>query len=327
MRRPVVLLIFISLALGAITVYQAVELRATRQELASLRESSAVATEGAAVTPVAAGDTRAAADQPKPVAPASVLTQEPTRRGEATAVRRDAAAQRAATLAYNSYVRAWLEDPEKRARALRENRKSEETQLPRQVLDLAEDEYNRLLDTLAESSLRYAEAIYRCNQDPACDIGATARNQVQANRRELLELLGAEKTQRLEDYRDNYQERSNVASFRSELPDSLRLSDAQAAKLVDVLGEERRRTIKEWELRGASYSGMSNMYGSLYFPDSTQTLEQRVDEAGEYQRRQRDRAAQVLTSGQLEVFTKQQEQMLEIARGSWEYQEQQGNAK
>ena len=147
--------------------------------------------------------------------------------------------------------------------------------MPRQVLDLGEDDYNRLLDTLAASNLRYAEAMYHCNQDPTCDIGTAAKNQMQANRRELVELLGTEKAQRLEDYRDNYQERNNVASFRSDLPDSLRLSDAQAEKLVDVLGEERRRMIKEWELRGDRYSGMANMYGSLYFPDTTQDPEQR----------------------------------------------------
>ena len=327
MSRPVTLLTVTSLVLGASTVYLAIELRGSRQELASLRDSSAAVTPVASVTPVAAGDTGEATARGMPVAPASTPIREPTRRGEPTASQRDGAAQHAATLAHNSYVRALLEDPEKRAKALREYRKSEETQLPRQVLDLEEDDYNRLLDTLAASNLRYAEAIYHCNQDPACDIETTARNQMQVNRRELVELIGAEKAQHLENYRDNYQERSNVAGLRGELPDSLRLSDAQAAKLVDVLGEERRRTIKEWEQQGVRYSGMSNMYGSLYFPDTTQDVEQRVTEATEYQRRQRDRAAQVLTSGQLELFTKQQEQMLEIARGSWEYEAQQGNTK
>ena len=327
MRRPTTLLTLIGLALGAIAIYLAVELRATRQELASLRDSSTAAAPVAAVKSVAARDTRAETARAVPITPASVPTQETTGRREPTAAQRDAAAQRAATLAHNTYVRGLLEHPEKRAKALRENRKNEERQLPREVLNLAEDDYNRLLDTLAASNLRYAEAMYHCNQDPQCDIGTAVRNQMQAIRLELVELLGAEKAQRLEDYRDNYQERSNVASFRGELPDSLRLSDAQAEKLVDALGEERRRTIKEWEQRGARFSGMSNMYGSLYYPDATQDLEQRVAEASEYQRRQRDRAAQVLTSGQLEVFTKQQDQMLEIARGSWEYEEQQENAK
>jgi hypothetical protein len=70
---------------------------------------------------------------------------------------------------------------------------------------------------------------------------------------------------------------------------------------------------------------MGNSWGSLNFPE-TQDVEQRLTEATEFQRRQRDRAAQVLTSAQLEIFTKQQEQMLEIARGSWEYEDQAGKS-
>ena len=115
--------------------------------------------------------------------------------------------------------------------------------------------------------------------------------------------------------------------MRGELPDSLRLSDAQAEKLVDALGEERRRTIKEWEQRASVTRACPTCMGRSIIPDTTQDVEQRVTEATEYQRRQHDRAAQVLTSGQLELFTKQQEQMLEIARGSWEYEAQQGNTK
>jgi len=61
------------------------------------------------------------------------------------------------------------------------------------------------------------------------------------------------------------------------------------------------------------------MYGSLNYPSSSRDVAQRVAEATEFQRRQRNRAAQVLTPAQLEIFTKQQEQMLEIARGSWEF--------
>ena len=54
-------------------------------------------------------------------------------------------------------------------------------------------------------------------------------------------------------------------------------------------------------------------------------FEQRIAEASEFQRRQRERAAQVLTAGQLEVFTQRQQDMLEMARGSWEYEEQANN--
>jgi hypothetical protein len=149
---------------------------------------------------------------------------------------------------------------------------------------------------------------------------------MQAIRRELVGLLGNEKTQRLENYRDNYMERNSVASFRSGLPDSMRLSDAQAEKLADALGEERRRMVKDWQQRGEQVSGMANSWGSLNFP-GTQDVGQRAAEATEFQRRQRERAAQILTAAQLEIFTKQQEQMMEIARGSWENEDQAGNSQ
>jgi hypothetical protein len=63
------------------------------------------------------------------------------------------------------------------------------------------------------------------------------------------------------------------------------------------------------------------MYGSLNYPGSSTDVAQRVAEAAEFQRRQRNRAAQVLTPAQLEIFTKQQQQLLEIARSSWEYED------
>ena len=235
-------------------------------------------------------------------------------------------AQRAATLAHNAWVRAWLDDPEKRAKALADSRKSHEREFPRQLLDLDDDDYNRLLDTLAASDLRYAEAMYRCNKDPACDLQTAIGTQMKANRRDLVALLGDEKTQRLENYRDNFMERNSVNSFRSGLPESMRLSDAQAETLADALGEERRRMVKEWQQRGEQISGMANSWGSLNFPGMP-GVEQRVAEATEFQRRQHDRAAEVLTSAQLEIFSKQQEQMLEIARGSWDYEDQAGKSR
>ena len=167
---------------------------------------------------------------------------------------------------------------------------------------------------------------YRCNTNPACVLQNAIGTQTRANRHELVGLLGDEKAQRLETYRDNYMERNSVASFRSGLPDSIQLSDAQAEKLAVALGEERRRMVKEWQQRGEQIGGMGGSWGSLTFPD-TQDVEQRVAEVTEFQRRQRDRATEVLTSAQLDIFNKQQEQMLEIARGSWEYEDPVGKSR
>ena len=79
--------------------------------------------------------------------------------------------------------------------------------------------------------------------------------------------------------------------------------------------------LKEWQQRGEDVSVMANSWGLLNFP-ATENVEQRLAEATEFQRRQRDRAAEVLTAAQLDAFIEQQDQMLEIARGSWELEQQ-----
>ena len=326
MRPTVVVLTTIGLGLAATTAYLAYELRAARQELAGLRGSERDAARAAPAMTATATKNLAPAVQATPAAAMSLPANDSSSPRDATRAQSEAA-MRAATLARNAWVRTWLDDPEKRAKVLSDSRKNHEREVPRQLLDLDDDEYNRLLDTLAAIDLRYAEAMYRCNIDPACDVQTVISNQMQANKRELNAQIGADEAQRLENYRDNFMERNSVATFRSGLPDSMHMTDAQAEKLSDALGDERRRMLREWQQRGEQISSIASMYGSLSFPNTMQDVGQRVAEVTEFQRRQRDRAAELLTSAQLEIFTKQQEQRLEIARGSWEYEEQQGNTK
>ena len=96
----------------------------------------------------------------------------------------------------------------------------------------------------------------------------------------------------------------------------------QAEKLTEVLGDERRRMQKEWEQLGTKFGGMQGQYGSIFYPLSAQGVEQRLAETNEYLRRQRERAAEVLTAGQLEAFAQRQQDTLEEARGSFEADEQ-----
>lgn len=317
MRRHT-LLTLISLALGTSTIWLAIELRAVRQELAELRAMRPVTPASAAVF-VPPTDMANSAIDTKPVAMSSAPSQ-PALPRDATRAQGDAA-MHAATLANNVWVRSWLNDPKKRAKILADNREASERDVPRELLGLADDDYDRLLDILAASGMRYAEAMYRCNTDPGCDLEGVIRTQLQVNRRELVGLLGEEKAQRLENYRDNGMERNAVASLRSALPDSMSLNDAQAEKLADAFGEERRRMVKVWQERGEDIGAIANYWGALHFP-GTKDVTVRIAEATEFQRRQRDRAAEILTPAQLEQFTTRQEQMLEIARGAWEYEEQ-----
>ena len=318
MRKPVTLLSLIILALGASTAWLAFQLHAARQELVDLRGPSQDTSPSSAPRPIADASGRKPEYQVMPVTAASPPPT-PSARPNDSAEAQNEASMRAATLAHVAWVRTWIDDPEKRAKQLSSFRKNQEANSPRQLLDLDDDAYNRLLDSQAAFDMRYVEAMYRCNTDAACDIRSVIGTEMQANKRELIALLGTEKAQRLENYRDNFMERNSVATFSSQMPESMRLSDEQSEKLAEALGDERRRMTREWQQRGEQISGMANMYGSLNYPSSSQDVAQRVAEATEFQRRQRNRAAQVLTPAQLEIFTKQQEQMLEIARGSWEF--------
>jgi hypothetical protein len=221
-------------------------------------------------------------------------------------------------------LRALLEDPDKRAEFLRDARNSNQRDMPRlaEHLKLTGDEHARLLDLLAQQQLRHEESLYECALDPGCDpMSVLGDRHAQTDRREIEDLLGAETSQRLTDYRDNFQERRIITQLRGELPDSLRLSDVQGEKLVEALGEERRRIAREWQQNGGrDPAGMGSMYGFVSYSGTVQNVEQFVAEAGELQRRQRERAAQILSAGQLEVFTQRQKDALDMARGGWEYQ-------
>jgi hypothetical protein len=221
-------------------------------------------------------------------------------------------------------MRALLEAPDKRAEFLRDSRKGSQRDMPRlaEYLKLTSDEYGRLLDLLAQQQLRYQESLYECALDPGCDLmPASGYRHAQTDKRELDELLGPEKAQRFADYGDNSQERRIITQMRGELPDSLRLSDVQTEKLIEVLGEERRRIAKEWKQNGGHEAAdVGNMSGYVSYSGTVQDVEQFVAEASELQRRQRERAAQILNAGQLEIFTQKQKDALDIASSGWEYQ-------
>ena len=233
-------------------------------------------------------------------------------------------AGRAREQEFEAQRRAMVEDPDQRAKALREFRRNTARELEGidRRLGLTQEEYNRLLDMLGEQYLRQIEVEVHCRQTPGCSYRAAYEAQEHLDRRELTNLLGKDGIRRFDEFRDNRDERRVVTDFRGELPDALRLSDTQAEQLADVLGEERRRTLAEWAQRGATPMGWTRgMFGTLYIPDTAQGVEQKVAAASEIQRRQRERAAQVLKPGQLEAFTRLQRETLEAAQGMWEEDE------
>ena len=276
---------------------------------------------------------RDTSDQPSPAPGNSAAMSQPatapvarTRPDAALAETETEAEARARSLAH---MRTVFEDPLKREEMMRVSRDGFRRSFPRlaEHLGLTEDQYTRLVNQLAEHQMHWAERRYRCLLEPGCD-EMTAMKGIGAEReRELTDILGPEKYQQFNEYLDNQQERRAVMQLRGELPDALRMTDVQAEKLIAALGEERRRMLKEWEQGGAGFEAINSEYGEVYFPSTAQGLEQRVAEATELQRRQHDRAAQVLTAGQLKIFDARQAAALEQTRGIWQSQVQEGNTQ
>jgi hypothetical protein len=228
-----------------------------------------------------------------------------------------------------AHMRTVFEDPLKREETMRVSRDGFRRAFPRlaEHLGLTEDQYTRLVNQLAEHQMHWAERRYRCLLEPDCDEMSAMKGIGAERERELTDIIGPEKYQQFSEYLDNQQERRAVMRLRGELPDALRMTDVQAEKLVAALGEERRRTLKEWEQRGTDVEAMNSEYGEVYHSGNSDEFEQRFAEAKELQRRQHDRAAQILTAGQLKVFDERQAAALEQARGVWQSPPQEGNTQ
>lgn len=318
MRKTVIVLSLTAALFAASTAYLVWQLHSAREELAAARVMPA----SAPANRTSPNELGVAAPGTSAAAPLAAGGQEPVPQAGPSKKEIEAGA-RAGQYQANAYMRRLLADPERRAKMERDARKSLERELSgiAKSLELTEDEYQRLLDIVTGQQMRYADSTSHCADTPGCDINAVAGAQFQAQRRELADFMGAEKAQRFADYRDNFMERNTVAGLRADLPDRLQLSDSQAEKLANALGDERRRVVKEWEQRGAGNAMTGNSLGILYYPNNVQDIEERVAEAGEFQRRQRERAAEMLSAAQLEAFTERQKEILEVVRSGWEAEE------
>lgn len=321
MSKPVVVLGATTLALAASTIWLALRLNAAHEELAALQAGSKPAAEIPANTSLAAmpPPTTAEAANPDHAANANPRgeAKAPATASAVAPAADDLRVQMRASLEQQlPYMRATLEDPEKRAAFVSSVSRNLQREFPQMAahLELSEDEIDRLANLLATQQLRLMEMRYQCALNPNCDGMSFATRYRQAADQELIDLLGTEGKRRFDDYRDFAQERRQVASMRGDMPDALRITDAQAEKLAAALGEERRRMVKELEQSGASQSGLTTALGSIFYAESNQGVEQRMAEASEYARRLRERAATVLNPGQLEFFNNRQQQFLEQLR-------------
>jgi len=216
----------------------------------------------------------------------------------------------------------WLakyDDPAKRGELLEESR----TRLRRQYaalrdkLKLDSETYEQLLTVLAEQEIVPQERYLRCVADPGCDTKEMQRRSYPVDDRsaEISALLG-ENMDEFTNYRDSMGDRETVAQLRGRLSEANALRDEQAEKLVAALRDENKRFMTDAAQRGQTVSGWGTPMGMLYFSGDSNSADQRLSDAAAYSRRLRERAATVLTTQQLAVFSQIQDELLAAMRAT-----------
>jgi hypothetical protein len=218
-----------------------------------------------------------------------------------------------ASVAFARQFLARYDDSAQRAVLLDEARAGVRRQYSRlkEQLKLDDATFEQLVTLLAEQNLQARQHWARCAVDPRCDINDPSRSPAMDDpSQELLALLGANRIDAFNQYRDSISERDAVAQFRGRLSDSSYLPEAQAEQLVAALAEERLRYSQEASQRGARLRGWGTNLGMIMYPEDIGSVEQQLAEATQYSRRMQARAAGILTPAQLAAYVQMQEELL-----------------
>jgi hypothetical protein len=205
---------------------------------------------------------------------------------------------------------AQMADPQARADLIAERKLSARHTYPMldRVLGLSAEEYARVLELFALQQLEVQEQHSRCIVEPSCELQAL-RLDDREHQQQLSALLGGERLQRFETYKNSLGERESVTQLRTRLADSQRLSDENAEELIRALAEERAALSRELAQRGEGTNVFSIGAGMLV--TSTEgSLETQLAAAEQYSQRLRERAAQYLHSEQLRLFNEMQDEQL-----------------
>jgi hypothetical protein len=300
MRKTVVFLSLTTALLAAAAAYLVLDLRPSRANASSA---------GPAAT-AAAGETAS------PAAPEAADGSSPNEKSQS-----DASKDMQAWLKEGAASRAELEDPGMRDKIRDDLVDLYSTDTPggfTRYVGLSDADYNRLMDLLTDQQLEVMKARYDCALQPGCDMLNVLQTLMPEQRRAVEALLGDARMGQLEKFTDNSAVRASVSYLRTTLPESQRITDAQSEKLVEALGDERREVISEIQQRGAMYGAVMSNQGQIVFSSTSESAEQKYDEARAYQRRMNDRAAGILNSQQLSAYRQMQEQWLETMRKRWE---------
>ncbi|HUQ08742.1 MAG TPA: hypothetical protein VM146_00405 [Steroidobacteraceae bacterium] len=213
---------------------------------------------------------------------------------------------------YSRSFLAQLADPERREEMLAEHKMMMRNTYPRvaQVLGLSPEEYSSFLELSAQQLIDMQEAGAKCVLDADCQMGNSFPNGNDSRKQELDQLLGPDRSRKLEVYKNTMGEREAVAQLRGRLPDTMRLSDDRAEGLITALAEERDLIHREAAQRGDGLSSFNIGAGMVFAPADGATFEERYESARQSSQRLHDRAAQYLNAEQLRAFDEMQDETL-----------------
>jgi hypothetical protein len=292
MRKLIVALSMSTVTLAATTAYFARELQRERSLKADVVPTAVAEKPANTPTPTPSADKGDA----RPAAPPAATS------GEEELDPREAAKRRLALNAEQELAK--LLDPAKRRTRLDEMKVSSRRHFPQlaQVLRLSDAEYDRLLELLAEQGIATHEMMLRCALDPGCKFPGIDSSYRDSQKLQVTALIGADRQLRLDKYLQSLNERNGVAQFRGRLPEKHYLSDAQSERLIAAIAEEHQRFEAEITQGGGGFSGYNTGGVSFVLSGEEAGVEKRLAEATEYVEKIRERAAQVLTAGQLAIY-------------------------
>jgi hypothetical protein len=311
MRVLTIILAITSVAFASTTVYLARELSAERARVSATSPSFARTAPPARAAnspaPAATGVNEAAAG-PAGISEAAIAV---------AAIGSDRQMSEAEMKKFQAeYSRTFLaqiDDPEQREELLAQRKMMARYSFPRvdQVLGLSAEEHARFLDLYALQQLDMQEKSARCTLDPDCSMQEAFRDMQDVRGSEINDLLGPERTAKLQQYQNTMAEREAITQLRSRMPDSLRLNDNKAEQLISALAEEREAMHREAVQQGRNMNGFGIGAGLVHAPDeSAGTFEERYEAARENSQRLRQRAATYLTGEQLRIFNEMQDETL-----------------
>ena len=180
-----------------------------------------------------------------------------------------------------------------------------------QVLQLTSEEYERLIELMAIGQVNSIEASCALLSRSAVSCSRHRRPRADWKAQEIADLLGPERQQKYNEYRNSLPERESVAQLRERLDDAGYLADSQAESLIRALADERQRITAD---ASGSLMGIGNGSGMAFVTVQTESPEERFRSARENSQRLRARAAEVLTPEQLRVFNEMQDEVVLSAR-------------